>query len=432
MDLIRLETSRLYQRFSFGPKPGEYSAALRNGVSATRKKILQRPETSSNTNLVSKLILPDLGKRPTVNSVAEFNSAMKMQSDQLLLWWLDQMVLNENTLQERMTWFWHGHWATSISKVNYALPMYLQNQTLRANSLGNFTEMTKAMLQDGALQFWLDGQDSTKKAPNENLGRELLELFTLGVNRYTEEDVKSAARALTGYQVTLSNGTVVFNSARHDYSAATILGEKRNFTGASLCDLLVARDDCSTFIAERLWYRFMSSTEDLPAEFKTKIKTAFAARNIFSAVESIIIDGPMRDEKYEIVKSPVEWFVAVCRALELTPSKLSSTTKLKKYLTNLGQIPFLPPSVGGWPAGEVWLTAATAQYRIEFAQWLISQSSLKTISMMNPATRTDLSADWLGVAQWSERTKIALKANAAYPEVFVLNALCSPEYVVSA
>lgn len=432
MDLLRLETSRLFQRFSFGPKPGEYSAALRNGVSATRKKILQRPETGSNTNLVSKLILPDLGKRPTVNSVVEFNSAMKMQSDQLLLWWLDQMVLNENTLQERMTWFWHGHWATSISKVNYALPMYLQNQTLRANSLGNFTDMTKAMLQDGALQFWLDGQDSTKKAPNENLGRELLELFTLGVNRYTEEDVKSAARALTGYQVTLSNGKVVFKSARHDYGASTILGEQRNFTGASLCDLLVARDDCSTFIAERLWYRFMSSTEDLPAEFKTKIKTAFAARNIFSAVESIIIDGPMRDEKYEIVKSPVEWFVAVCRALELTPSKLSSTTKLKKYLTNLGQIPFLPPSVGGWPAGEVWLTAATAQYRIEFAQWLISQSSLKTISMMNPVTRTDLSADWLGVAQWSERTKIALKANAANPEAFVLNALCSPEYVVSA
>lgn len=432
MDLLRLETSRLFQRFSFGPKPGEYSAALRNGVSATRKKILQLPETGSNTNLVSKLILPDLGKRPTVNSVVEFNSAMKMQSDQLLLWWLDQMVLNENTLQERMTWFWHGHWATSISKVNYALPMYLQNQTLRAHSLGNFTDMTKAMLQDGALQFWLDGQDSTKKAPNENLGRELLELFTLGVNRYTEEDVKSAARALTGYQVTLSNGTVVFKSARHDYGASTILGEQRNFTGASLCDLLVARDDCSTFIAERLWYRFMSSTEDLPAEFKTKIKTAFAARNIFSAVESIIIDGPMRDEKYEIVKSPVEWFVAVCRALELTPSKLSSTTKLKKYLTNLGQIPFLPPSVGGWPAGEVWLTAATAQYRIEFAQWLISQSSLKTISMMNPATRTDLSADWLGVAQWSERTKIALKANAANPEAFVLNALCSPEYVVSA
>lgn len=432
MDLLRLETSRLFQRFSFGPKPGEYSAALRNGVSATRKKILQRPETGSNTDLVSKLILPDLGKRPAANAVAEFNIAMRVQSDQLLLWWLDRLVLNENTLQERMTWFWHGHWATSISKVNYALPMYLQNETLRANSLGNFAEMSKSMLQDGALQHWLDGQDSTKRAPNENLGRELLELFILGVNRYTEEDVKSAARALTGYQVTLNNGKVAFNSARHDFGAVSILGEQRSFTGSSLCDFLVARDDCSSFIAERLWYRFMSSTEELPAEFKSKIKTAFAARDIFSAVESIIMDGSMRDEKYEIVKSPVEWFVAACRALELTPSKLSSTVKLKKYLTNLGQLPFMPPSVGGWPAGEVWLTAATAQYRIEFAQWLVSQSSLKTISKMDPSTRTDLSADWLGVAQWSNRTKIALKANAAYPEVFALNALCSPEYVVSA
>jgi len=100
------------------------------------------------------------------------------------------MVLSEHPLRERMTWFWHGHWATSYQKVDDALPMYIQNQTLRKFALGNFADMSRAMVNDGALIFWLDGQTNTIKAPNENLSRELMELFTLGVNRYFESDVR--------------------------------------------------------------------------------------------------------------------------------------------------------------------------------------------------------------------------------------------------
>ncbi|NDE36287.1 MAG: DUF1800 family protein [Actinobacteria bacterium] len=113
------------------------------------------------------------------SDVVAYATEKRAQLTSLTLWWLDRMVLSEHSLRERMTWFWHGHWATSYQKVDDALPMYLQNQTLRRNALGNFAQMSREMVNDAALIFWLDGQTNTIKAPNENLSRELMELFTL-------------------------------------------------------------------------------------------------------------------------------------------------------------------------------------------------------------------------------------------------------------
>ena len=290
--------------------------------------------------------------------------------------------------------------------------------------------MSRAMINDGALQFWLDGQDSTLVAPNENLGRELMELFVLGVDRYTEDDVKAAARALTGYQVKRSSGEVTFNPKRHDASAITILGTTQSFTGETLSDFLVARDDNATFIAERLWYRFISSTESMPATFSAK--SAFVNRDISAAVIAMANDNAMRDEKNDLVKAPVEWFIAACRALELTPSQLKTPAQLLNYLDKLGQVPFSPPNVGGWPAAEAWLSSATAQYRIAFAAWLIKQSSLRALTDIPVESRVLKSADWLGVAEWSPRTQATLRNSLSDPAQFALLALCSPEFVVSA
>ena len=286
------------------------------------------------------------------------------------------------------------------------------------------------MINDGALQFWLDGQDSTLVAPNENLGRELMELFVLGVDRYTEDDVKGAARALTGYQVKRSNGDLTFNAKRHDSKPITILGTTQAFTGDTLSDFLVARDDNATFIAERLWYRFMSSTESMPTTFSAK--RALADRDIAAAVTAMANDPAMSDTKNDLVKAPVEWFIAACRALELTPSNLKTPAQLLNYLDKLGQVPFLPPNVGGWPAGGAWLSSATAQYRIAFAGWLIKQSELRALKEIPVGSRVVKSADWLGVAEWSPRTQSTLRASLGDPAQFALLALCSPELIVSA
>jgi uncharacterized protein (DUF1800 family) len=355
---------------------------------------------------------------------------MRAQSLQMVLWWLDRMALSNHGLSERMVWFWHGHWATSIDKINYPLPMFTQNKTLRTYALGNFKEMSRAMINDGALQIWLDGGDSTLKAPNENLSRELMELFVLGVNRYSEDDVKALAKVLTGYQINNSSGKVTFNLKRHDPSAVTLLGSNAVFSGESVSDYLVARDDCATFIAERLWYRFISSSQPLPTD--STIKKAFAERNIASAVTALASDVAMRDLNNSLVKAPVEWFISACRALQITPSKLDSSNQLISHLQKLVQVPFSPPNVGGWPTDEAWLSSASAQYRIAFAKWLIKQGDLTPITSLSQNARVTKSADWLGVSAWSNRTQGALRNAVGDPEEFVLLALCSPEYVVSA
>ncbi len=432
MDATRLEISRLYHRFGFGPRPGEYAQAIKDGVDLTRTKLLTVPAVDAGMATVVEPAITDLGKRPAPNTkeIVPFSIALRFQTQQMVVWWLDRMAAADHGLTERMTWFWHGHWATSVDKLNYALPMYKQNKTLRTHCLGNFNAMTKAMINDGALQFWLDGQDNTVKAPNENLGRELMELFVLGVDRYSEDDVKAISRTLTGYQVVRSNGEVSINQARRDKNPVTLLGTSAVFTGDSVADFLIARDDNAKFIAERLWYRFMSSTEDMPATFSAK--NAFANREISAAVNAMASDSAMRDEKYAMVKSPVEWFISACRALELTPSQLKTPNQMINFLQKLGQVPFSPPNVGGWPAGEAWLSSATAQYRITFASWLIKQSELRVLNAMTSAQRVTQSANWLGVPEWSARTKNALRDAQKDPAQFALLALCSPEYIVSA
>jgi uncharacterized protein (DUF1800 family) len=432
MDAQRLEISRLFHRFGFGPRPGEYAQALADGVSTTRSRLLTVPASDAGAAAIVEPKITDLGPRPKPNTkeIVPFAIEMRYQIQQMVVWWLDRMAASDHGLTEKMTWFWHGHWATSVQKLNYAMPMFVQNKTLRTYCLGNFAGMTKAMLNDGALQFWLDGQDNTVKAPNENLGRELMELFTLGVGRYTEDDVKNISRSLTGYQVVRSSGAVTINQNRRDKNPVNLLGTTAVFTGDSLADFLTARDDSAQFIAERLWYRFISSTEDMPASFS--VKSAFKSREISAAVGAMANDSVMRDEKYAMVKSPVEWFISACRALELTPSALKTPAQMINYLEKLGQVPFSPPNVGGWPAGEAWLSSASAQYRIAFATWLIKQSDLRVLNSMTPAQRLTRSADWLGVAEWSPRTKAALRDAQKDPAQFALLALCSPEYIVSA
>ena len=429
MDLKRLEIARLYNRFGFGPRPGEYAQALTAGVSATKQSLLNPPAIDSGT--VALPTVTDLGKRPEPNTpeVIAFARGLRSQNDAIELWWLDQMVATNKPLQEKMVWFWHGHWATSIGKVNYAMPMLAQNQTFRKYALGNFNDFAKAMFSDGALQIWLDGGDNTVKAPNENLSREMMELFLLGVNRYTESDVKELARAFTGYQVSRSSGVVIYNEKRRDTKSVTVLGKSAVMSPEDAINHLVSQPNCAQFIAERIWYRFISSQEALPANHPSI--NAFANRDLASLLAALVNGADLANPQYEMVKSPVEWFVGVCRALSLTPSKLDSFNKLHGYLDKLSQIPFSPPNVGGWPTDEAWLSSASAQFRITFATWLVGQADLSAIQERIPAARAAYLADLLGVVEWSPRTAFALREVRDVVPRLVILAICSPEYVVS-
>jgi uncharacterized protein (DUF1800 family) len=432
VDLTRLETARLFHRFGFGPRPGEFVSAINAGVSVTREKLFANSGKDLGLMDLPELVITDLGKRPSPNDPerSSFSSEIRRQNNELITWWLDRMVLADFSLQEKATWFWHGHWATSIKKLNFALPMYKQHQTLQKYALGNFDEMVTAMLDDGALQFWLDGQENTAKSPNENLARELMELFTLGVGRYSETDVKELSRALTGVQVARTSGDVTFKKNRFDNGTKSILGVSQNFDRTSAGKFLVSQPNSKRFIAERIWFRYMSSQYPLPAN--TKIENAFEGREIRELLLALASSEAMRDSRYELVKSPVEWFVAVCRALNITPSKLSKNSALLNFLNKLAQVPFDPPNVGGWPTDDAWLSSASAQFRASFATWLVAQGDLSPIENLTPGERVQKTADLLGVVEWSSRTKSALEGNVKSSKRLILLAICSPEYLVSA
>jgi uncharacterized protein (DUF1800 family) len=432
MESNRLEIARLYHRFGFGPRPGEFKAALANGVSATKSALLSVPIVDLGAAQVAEPKITNLGPRPDkkTSELIEFSIALRQQVKDLPLWWLDRMALSDHALTERMTWFWHGHWATAVGKLNHAYPIYLQNQTLRKYALGNFGEMTSAMLNDGALQFWLDGGENTAKSPNENLARELMELFVLGVNRYTETDVRELSRALTGYQIERSSGKITFNAKRYDSNIKTILGSSTTFNGSSAAAHLVAQKDNAKFISERFWFRFISSQLELPSD--NSLEKAFETRDINKLVAALTDSQILSNPSYSIVKPPVEWFVGVARYLKLTPSALKTPAQLLSYLDKLAQVPFNPPNVGGWPTDESWLSSASAQYRIQFAAWLIKQADLTALAAIAPNNRVAWLQDELGILAFSSRTRLALNGVKTKPAQLLQLAICSPEYVVSA
>jgi uncharacterized protein (DUF1800 family) len=431
IDKERLAISRLYARFGFGPRPGEFVESLSRGLKSTQQSFLVKPDLALVQSQLKVPDVEDIGPRPPAGSTASdgYSARLREQNRGLALWWLDQMATTDFTLNEKMVWFWHGHWATSIDKVKFALPMYDQNQRLRNHALGNFATMSQEMFLDGALQIWLDGQDNTAKAPNENLAREFMELFTLGVGRYTEEDVKALSRIFTGYVVARTSGALTFAPRRHDSSPVTLLGSTRSFRAAEAVEYLVDRQDCAKFISERIWYRFFSESKPLPQSFTGQ---GFEDRNIDELLSTFVNSPYISAADLPMVKSPVEWCIAICRAFGLVPSQFSNPQTLLNHLSKMSQVPFMPPSVGGWPAGGAWLTSASAQFRLNFSQYLIKSIDLTQLRAVPRADRINYLRDLLGIYQLSPRTQDALRAVVDEPARLILLLVNSPEYVVGA
>jgi uncharacterized protein (DUF1800 family) len=401
---------------------------LERGLAATQATVLEHGLRDPGAESQAALVLPILGDFPPPNTAASipFWNKMVAEQDALTSWWLDRMYLSDYPLTERMTWFWHGHWATALSKVLYAVPMQRQNNTLRTHALGNFEDMAKAMVVDGALNYWLDNEENYLTSPNENLARELMELMTLGVNKFTQDDVTSAARALTGYTTNIFTGAVGFNPTQHYSKPVSILGATREFNAESLVSLIVSKNENAKFITDRLWFRFVSGTTKPP----NTLVSSFSSREIEPLVRALVASSAWTDSANSLAKAPVEWFIGACRALRVRPSHLN-VSNTQWALSQMGQIPFNPPNVGGWPFGQAWLSGVSFQYRFELAQSAVAVGDLSPLSV--PKSRmVQACADWLGVAEWSRRTGSVLSSVTDSPSELALAALLSPEYAVSA
>src|SRR2546430_13745246 len=265
----RAQLAHLLRRATFGPRADEVDAAERAGYDATLANLLAPSTVDAGA---ARTPAPKFETDPLVALAKGADRAtrqkaqqdLRQQVQQIVLWWLDRLVAADHQFAEKLVFFWHGHWATSVEKVRSAVVMLRQQQTFRDLGYGDFGPFLKAMLRDPALIIWLDGQQNTRAAPNENLARESMELFTLGVGNYTEADVRAAARALTGWQVRRGDPAATLNPQRHDGGQKTILGRTGPFDTDGYADLLLAQPAHGGFLAARLWYPFASGETPPP------------------------------------------------------------------------------------------------------------------------------------------------------------------------
>ncbi len=426
---------RLLQRVGLGPRPGEVDAASAKGFDATLSALTTAagPDAGAAATPVPDLgpPTPRLGKAASIDDKRAQRRAQAAVSRQLGVWWLDRMAAVDQPFPERATWFWHGHFATSVQKVKTARLMYQQNDTLRSLGRGDFRALAQSMIVDPAMLVWLDGGGNKVGKPNENLAREFMELFTLGVGNYSEDDVRQAARALTGWRVNYTNDTAAVNARAHDAGPETVLGTSGAYDASSLVDLLIRQPTSPAFLASRIWTRFVSdAAPDRPTV--DRLVAAYGPGHDITAMIRAAVGSPaFRDQSAALVREPVMWLVSALRAVRLPASKLPAPV-LESALTGLGQVPFAPPNVGGWPAGVPWLTTAAALTRMRLAQTIATTGDISPVTDTPPAGRVEATAALLGLPGFTDRTAAALRPLTGQPAQLVGLALASPENTVSA
>jgi uncharacterized protein (DUF1800 family) len=289
-------------------------------------------------------------------------------------WWLQRMAKGPRPLQEKLTLFWHGHFATSVEKVRDAYYMWRQNELFRRMAAGNWTQLLVEVAKDPAMLIWLDQAQSRKEHPNENFAREVMELFALGEGHYTEKDIAEAARALTGWSLDRDAQKFFYRPGAHDSGIKTFLGRIGALEGEDVIEQIVAQPQAAVFITAKLW-NFFAGEPPSPAlnaalaaefraagnNFKPLLRTMFLSEEFYDA--SII--------RHQI-KSPVQWLVGSIRMLECElPPPLASNSLLR----SLGQDLFAPPNVKGWDGGVAWITTNTLLMRYNEAATLAQGDS---------------------------------------------------------
>lgn len=277
----------------------------------------------------------------------------------LNIYWLHEMVNSSAQLREKMSFFWHGHFACRNLNIFYQQGLL---DVIRKNALGNFGTLLKEVSKTAAMLNFLNNQQNKKDHPNENFAREVMELFTLGRGNYTEHDVKEAARAFTGWSATVK-GEFIFRRFQHDFDSKTVRGQTGNFDGDEVLDILLKQKQTAKFITQKL-YKFLVN-EDIDAEKVNWLADRFYDNNyeISKLLEDIFTSDWFYDEKNVGVKikSPIELLAGIQRML---PMKIERDEVLLLLQRALGQLLFYPPNVAGWPGGKNWIDSSTLMMRM--------------------------------------------------------------------
>jgi len=288
---------------------------------------------------------------------------------ELTNWWLNRMLTEGTSMREKMVLFWHNHFVSDRAKVNYPQHMYLQNALFRQYAFGDFRQFTKDVTIDPAMLIYLDGRQNNKNAPNENYGRELMELFTLGIGNYTETDVKQAALALTGWRV--DGLKAVFTKANFADVSKTFLGKTGNFSYTDIVDIILSQNAAAEFVCRKLYKEFVYYKPNEP--FVKQMADVFRKANysIRAVLQFMLTSDEFFKTDYRAtrIKNPAELVVGTLKFLGVTKPDfgyLADTTRtLQQYI-------FYPPNVAGWPGQRDWISSNTYPVRGGYSDSLLN------------------------------------------------------------
>lgn len=313
----------------------------------------------------------------TLQGMMSFNYGPSLQG-----WWLFRMQNTPFPLREKMTLFWHGHFATSYHKVEEMRLMHQQNETIRAHAFGDFRDLTVAMSRDPAMLVWLDNETNNREKPNENYARELMELFTLGEGHYTEHDVREATRAFTGWH--RRDMEFFFNADAHDDGRKEILGRAGNFDGADVVDILIQQPQAKRHLAKKLLQFFVTPnpSEDLITESaavlrENRLEIRWFLRTLLTS-KAFYAPEAYRSK----IKSPVEYTIGAVRDLDA----VLAGPEIAEFMAGMGQELFGPPSVKGWDGETDWIASSAWLARGRFAEHFCQSPDQPSLGAHLPLT----------------------------------------------
>ncbi|HKI35350.1 MAG TPA: DUF1800 domain-containing protein [Gemmataceae bacterium] len=344
------KVAHLHRRAGFGASRADVARDVKDGPAAGVGRYLRpRAPTADEQGILDSL------RQGVLDSG---------DADRLKAWWLYRVLYDPDPLREKLTLFWHGHFATSNRKVNNLSLMLAQNELFRKHALGPFADLAQGVVGDGAMLVWLDGAGSKKEKPNENFGREFLELFTLGVGNYTEKDIREAARAFTGWSV--EKGAGAFHEAAHDAGDKTFLKQTGAWKAADIVRITLEQAACAEFLCKKLYRFFVREDEDPAPELLRPLAQDFREHQYdVGHVVGVILrsrhfyDPAVRRQR---IASPVEVSAGLLRALEV-PRADVRLLALSLACERQGQDLFHPPNVKGWDGGKAWLNSTTVLER---------------------------------------------------------------------
>jgi len=379
--------THLLNRAAFGGTPAEIEATRKKGLAAAVGDLLDPRANSADIpapmwahprNVQATRMEITATKERGENFQEKARQVRMMEGEDIIdlrRWWLERMAKGPAPLLEKMTLFWHGHFATSVQKVRDAYWMWLQNDTLRRNAFGNFATLVKKMSRDPAMMIYLDLQQSRKEHPNENWARELMELFTVGIGNYSEQDIRESARAFTGYRIDMTTQQFRFAPFQQDRGPKNFMDHSGPLNGDEIIDILVKKPACAQFIGRKLWRFFV---EDEPSKSIVDLVAAGlqahnyemrpVLRELFSSAE-FYSERAMRTQ----IKSPVQFIVQTAKLLD---APLPPPVVAQNAMRQMGQLLFAPPNVKGWDGGKTWISTSTLLFRYNFANYLINGDAI--------------------------------------------------------